>query len=38
MLVGRETTAAEVAAAIRRDHPGCVSVANRNVLAPEPAG
>ncbi len=37
-LVGRETTAAEVAAAIRRDHPGCVSVANRNVLAPEPAG
>jgi hypothetical protein len=37
-LMGRETNAAEVTAAIRRDHPGCVSVANRNVLSPEPPG
>jgi hypothetical protein len=35
-LVGMETDAAEVTAAIRRDQPGCVSVANSNVLSPEP--
>ncbi len=37
-LVGRETNAAEVTAAIRSDHPGCVSVANSNLLSPERPG
>src|SRR3954447_23284044 len=34
-LVGLETDAAEVTAFIRVSHPGCVGVANLNILAPE---
>jgi len=34
-LVGRETNANEVNAAIRRDSPSCVSVANTNILSLE---
>jgi hypothetical protein len=35
-LAGRVTDAAEVLRAIRRLHPGCVSVANTNILSLEP--
>ena len=35
LLLGRETNAEEVLRVIRRDSPGCVSVANANILAPE---
>src|SRR5262245_19583198 len=34
-LLGRVTDAAEVLGAIRRLHPGCVSVVNTNILVPE---
>jgi hypothetical protein len=34
-LLGRETNAEEVLRVIRRDSPGCVRVANANILAPE---
>jgi hypothetical protein len=36
-LAGRVTDAGEVLRAIRRLHPGCVSVANANILALEPS-
>lgn len=36
-LVGRATTADEVARLIRRDNRSCVNVANANILRPEPA-
>ena len=35
-LLGLDTDAAEVTALIRLRYPGCVSVANANILAPEP--
>jgi hypothetical protein len=34
-LVGRVTTADEVLPILRRERPGCVNVANANILAPE---
>jgi hypothetical protein len=34
-LLGRETDAGELLQAIRRLHPGCVSVANTNILVVE---
>ncbi len=34
-LLGRETDAAEVLRVSRRTSPGCVSVANTNILVPE---
>ena len=34
-LMGRETDTSEVTAAIRRNSPGCVSVANTNILSLE---
>ena len=34
-LLHSETDAPEVLATIRQRHPGCVSVANANILAPE---
>jgi hypothetical protein len=36
VLAGRATDAAEVLGAIRRLHPGCVSVANVGILSLEP--
>jgi hypothetical protein len=36
-LLHRETDAAEVLAALRRRRPGCVSVANTNILTAEPS-
>jgi hypothetical protein len=34
-LLGRETDAAEVLRANRRDSPSCLSIANANILVPE---
>ena len=35
-LLQRVTNAAEVIGIIRQHHPGCVNVANANILVPEP--
>jgi len=35
-LLDRATNAAEIVGLIRRQHPGCVSVVNTNILLPEP--
>jgi hypothetical protein len=36
-MLGRETDAGEVIAAIRRNSPGCVSVVNAKILVAESA-